>query len=51
MFYSSTRNNDTKVASADAIIKGLAPDRGLYTPVSIPVLSSCGNRCDQVWFL
>ncbi|WP_010169235.1 threonine synthase [Candidatus Epulonipiscium viviparus] len=40
MFYSSTRNNDTKVASADAIIKGLAPDRGLYTPVSIPVLTA-----------
>ncbi|ONI44910.1 threonine synthase [Candidatus Epulonipiscioides gigas] len=39
MFYSSTRGDTKKVQSAEAIIKGLAPDKGLYTPDCIPTLS------------
>ncbi|OOB77610.1 MAG: threonine synthase [Epulopiscium sp. Nuni2H_MBin003] len=39
MFYTSTRGDNNKVTAAQAIVKGLAPDKGLYTPESIPVLS------------
>ncbi|ONI47896.1 threonine synthase [Candidatus Epulonipiscioides saccharophilum] len=40
MFYSSTRGDNNKVSSAEAIIKGLAPDKGLFTPDNIPILSA-----------
>ncbi len=36
MEYVSTRNDSAKVKSAQAIAAGIAPDGGLYTPVSIP---------------
>lgn len=38
MRYLSTRDNNLKVTAFDAIVKGLAPDGGLYTPESIPRL-------------
>ena len=38
MNYVSTRDNSKKVASAQAIAAGIAPDGGLYTPVSLPKL-------------
>lgn len=38
MKYFSTNNPNHKVSLADAVIKGLAPDQGLYMPERIPVL-------------
>src|SRR5690606_12379736 len=39
MQYFSTNNTDHKVSLSQAVIKGLAPDNGLYMPERIPVLS------------
>ena len=36
MEYSSTRNHGIKASSAEAIIKGLAPDGGLFVPNDFP---------------
>lgn len=36
MKYCSTRNNNEYIESAEAIIRGIAPDGGLYIPESIP---------------
>ncbi|MBQ5503035.1 MAG: hypothetical protein IIT82_10045, partial [Selenomonas sp.] len=36
MNYSSTRGNSEQVTSAEAIIKGLASDEGLFVPDSLP---------------
>jgi len=36
MNYYSTRDKNTKVLSAGAIVKGLAPDGGLFVPESMP---------------
>jgi len=38
MQYFSTNNSNHKVSLAQAVIKGLAPDNGLYMPERIPVL-------------
>ncbi|MEB2775732.1 threonine synthase [Algoriphagus sp. D3-2-R+10] len=38
MKFYSTNNSDHQVNLADAVIKGLAPDQGLYIPMEIPVL-------------
>ena len=38
MKYYSTNGNAPKVSLKDAIIKGLAPDKGLYMPETIPTL-------------
>jgi len=38
IFYTSTRSDTEKIASAQAIIKGIAPDGGLYVPERIPVI-------------
>lgn len=40
MKYYSTNNPNHKVDLKEAVIKGLAPDQGLYMPEKIPVLSS-----------
>lgn len=40
MKYYSTNNPEHKVDLKEAVIKGLAPDQGLYMPEKIPVLSS-----------
>jgi threonine synthase len=40
MKYFSTNNPNHRVSLAQAVIKGLAPDHGLYMPERIPVLSS-----------
>jgi len=42
MRYVSTRGDLEKTTSSAAIIRGLAPDRGLYVPESIPALP-CGE--------
>ncbi|HET9052654.1 MAG TPA: threonine synthase, partial [Cyclobacteriaceae bacterium] len=39
MNYYSTNNKSHQVSLKDAVLKGLAPDKGLYMPESIPVLS------------
>lgn len=36
--YSSTRNHHIKVQASEAILKGLAPDGGLFVPAHIPTL-------------
>ena len=40
MNYLSTRNKDIRMAAAQAIAKGLAPDGGLMTPQVLPRLSA-----------
>ncbi|AEL24138.1 threonine synthase [Cyclobacterium marinum] len=40
MKYYSTNNPNHKVDLKEAVIKGLAPDQGLYMPEKIPVLNS-----------
>lgn len=39
MYYHSTRDKSVQIASCEAIIKGLAPDGGLFVPDGIPCLS------------
>lgn len=39
MNYYSTRNKDIKVSAAGAIVKGLAPDGGLFVPECFPCVS------------
>ena len=38
MRYYSLNHNSKHSSFADAVIKGLAPDRGLYFPERIPIL-------------
>ncbi len=38
LHYTSTRNSDVKVTASQAILKGLAPDGGLFVPVKLPSL-------------
>ena len=38
LFYRSTRDDSVKVTASQAILKGLAPDGGLFVPDSIPSL-------------
>ena len=40
MNYVSTRNTNIKIDSADAIIRGLSADGGLFMPESIPTLTN-----------
>ena len=35
MIYSSLNNNSSKVSFKEAVISGLAPDKGLYFPEKI----------------
>lgn len=38
ILYSSTRGGESGITASEAILKGLAPDGGLYVPEKIPVL-------------
>lgn len=38
LYYKSTRNSKVKVTASEAILKGLAPDGGLFVPEKIPSL-------------
>ena len=38
LYYKSTRNSATRVRASEAILKGLAPDGGLFVPEQIPTL-------------
>ena len=37
LYYKSTRNSNLKVTASEAILKGLAPDGGLFVPEKLPV--------------
>ena len=37
-YYKSTRNSELRVTASEAILKGLAPDGGLFVPEKLPVL-------------
>ncbi|MBF0779492.1 MULTISPECIES: threonine synthase [unclassified Granulicatella] len=39
MIYQSTRHNHETATASQAILRGIAPDGGLYTPTSIPSLN------------
>ncbi len=39
MHYYSTSNRELRYGLKEALIKGLAPDRGLFMPASVPVLT------------
>ncbi len=39
MFYRSTRNKDTAIKSAEAIVKGISQEGGLFVPYEFPVIS------------
>lgn len=38
LYYKSTRNSELKVTASEAILKGLAPDGGLFVPEKLPDL-------------
>ena len=38
MLYESTRGSFDKMTGAQAIIRGIAADKGLYVPVQVPAL-------------
>jgi len=40
MKYCSTRNSDFLVTASEAISRGIAPDGGLFVPVSVPAVSA-----------
>jgi len=42
MHYYSTSNRELKFGLREALLKGLAPDRGLFMPSSVPILSRRG---------
>ena len=40
LYYKSTRNSNLKVTASEAILKGLAPDGGLFVPSELPKLDA-----------
>ena len=46
MHYYSTKDREMEFGLREALLKGLAPDRGLFMPSSIPVLSR--NRLEAI---
>ena len=44
LYYQSTRGGNKEVLSAEAIIKGIANDGGLFVPITIPWISQDFNR-------
>jgi threonine synthase len=46
MVYESTRNSEVKLTSAQAIIKGISNDGGLFVPGSLPVITK--NELDSM---
>ena len=46
MKYVSTRGIEGEVTAAEAIIKGLADDKGLYVPTEIPSMGEEFNPFD-----
>ena len=46
LYYKSTRNSNLKVTASEAILKGLAPDGGLFVPSELPKLDVGSERKD-----
>ena len=44
MQFASTRNSESRVSFREGVFQGLAPDGGLYHPVSTPDLSPVFRR-------
>ena len=42
--YMSTRGSGIKVSAADGVIKGIAEDKGLYVPDSVPTIPLTTDR-------
>ncbi len=40
LYYKSTRNSELRMSASEAILKGLAPDGGLFVPEKLPVLDA-----------
>lgn len=38
MKFVSTRNSDEKIMASEALKRGMAPDKGLYVPINIPII-------------
>ena len=49
MHYVSTRNPDTRLSAAQAIVQGLSRDGGLFLPEAIPVLPEGKLREMAAW--
>ena len=48
IMYKSTRNDQTRVTSSQAILSGLAPDGGLYVPECFPTLDISLSRLAEM---
>lgn len=48
LFYRSTRDDSVKVTASQAILKGLAPDGGLFVPDSIPSLDKSFDELSKM---
>ncbi len=47
LYYKSTRNSNLKVTASEAILKGLAPDGGLFVPSELPKLDVSMSRSER----
>ena len=48
VFYSSTRGDKDKISASQAILRGLAPDGGLYVPDHIPQLQKTMRQISEL---
>lgn len=48
MIYRSTRNRELTATASEAILRGIAPDGGLYVPDSIPKLDLSFNKLSKM---
>ncbi len=48
VFYSSTRGDKDRISASQAILRGLAPDGGLYVPDHIPQLEKSMRQISQL---
>ncbi len=48
VFYSSTRGDKDKIRASEAILRGLAPDGGLYVPDHIPQLDKSMRQISEL---
>lgn len=50
LHYTSTRNSDVRVTASQAILKGLAPDGGLFVPESLPSLHASMEEIKEMTY-
>lgn len=48
MYYRSTRGADDKIKSSSAIVRGIAPDGGLYVPEKIPQIDRAFKKFSRL---